>query len=200
MDNQGKMTDLIYPDGAIGDHYLHLALMDAEYQPLIIRGVAVATDLPLIFRMFDNLKYPFSPTDRPTLSADSADSADTIKTPPKPITASHFMKLDYNRSDLSLPPLPRKHPYNYINSAPLGGRLSGDFFVNIGIDSTGWITSISIPRASSEAREIVQKTIKLIRWYPALDSNGLPVRFLGQISLHFDKSPKIVYNAEWLSP
>lgn len=193
LDERGFLTDLIYPESgvAIPHHYIHTALMGAEFEPAIIKGEAIAIDLPLIFRLFDNLDYPFSPIN-------SATPADTAK--PDPITAAHFITPVYNPVDLSLLPLPRKYPNGYIHSAPLGNKIYGNFKIQIGLDSLGRVNALSIPRTTPENREIVRKAIKLIRWYPALDSAGIPVRFSGKITLHFDKSPQIVYNAEWLKP
>lgn len=190
LDARGKMIDLIYPNAAekIAHHYVHTALMDAEFETAVIKGQAVPCDLPLIFRLFDNLKYPFSPT----VSADTTD--------PRPITEAFFMTPDYNPADRSMIPLPRKHPYKYIESAPLGRKILGEFQLNIGIDSSGRVGAISLPRTPADKAKIVRRAIKLIRWYPALDYNGQARRFSGRIQLQFDGSSHIVYIPEWLAP
>jgi hypothetical protein len=190
LDESGQLRDIRYPIPGqdIMTHAVQMGLMNARYAPARIKGRPTAADFLLTFRIFDNLKYPFSPLRQ-------ADTAEI-----EPITAGYFMTRYFNTVDMGIPALPRTHGYGYIHTAPLAHRRTGTAEADLRIDTVGAVRGVSVVRASPGLTEIIAPVVKLIGWYPARDRMGRPEPFAGRILLKFEAAPKVVYNAEWLAP
>jgi hypothetical protein len=190
LDEKGQLQNISFPISGqdMMMHAIQMRLMNARYSPARIRGEPKAADFLLTFRIFDNLKYPFSPLRK----------GDTTEI--EPITAGYFMIRYFNPLDMAIPALPRTHGNGYIHTAPLAYRRTGTAEVVLRIDSEGKIKGVSVARATQRLTDIIAPVIKLIDWYPAKDRMGRPEPFVGRIFLTFEASPKVVYNAEWLAP
>jgi hypothetical protein len=189
IDDSGKLADITYPIQGQDrmTHQVQVALMNAQFSPLIINGQPLPAEFFLTFRIFDNLQYPFSPLS-------TSDSTDTL-----PLTARYFLTQSYCANDISIPPLPRNHPKGYIHTAAFGKNRIGAARVKVTIDETGAVAGVLPLTASPAVSDIVRDVIRLTTWYPAVTAAGKRDRFSGAVWIQFDGTPQVVYNPEWLS-
>ncbi len=190
LDEKGRLQNITYPipGQEVMNHPVHMALMNAEFSPAGIDGRTHESDFLLTFRIFDNIRYPFSPLHRNDTSS------------PAPISSYHVMTYYFNAADMALPPLPRNHGNGIIKAANLARGRRGTAEVHVRINSEGKTTGVSVTRAGSRIGEVAGKVAKLIQWYPAKNNSGETESFVGTINLTFDGSTEIVCIPEWLKP
>ncbi len=186
LDAEGDLMDITYPIAGQDAmrHPVQMALIRAEYTPTRLKGKPLATDFLVTFRIFDNIKYPFSPLDL-------TDTADV------PLAARYFMTYYYNENDISLYPIPRRPADQTLQSSQLG-RLTGFAEVTVDIDTAGTVTGARVGRTVERTRHAAYKAARLLQWYPAIDVRSQPTDFTGEIRFDFVGSPKIVYIPEWI--
>ena len=189
IDDRGQLTDITFPVPGMDrmTHQVHVALMNAEFTPAIIQGRPLPSDFLVTFRIFDNLRYPFSPFD-PPYSAD-----------PPPITARYFLTQYFNEADIHLFPVPRSFGDGYIRSPKMARLGPGIAMVRISIGKTGKIVAASAFRATPGLHEEALDVIKLTTWYPAVDRHGETIDYEGVVSLSFNRSSRVVYIPEWMT-
>jgi hypothetical protein len=188
LDETGELINITYPITGqdVMTHQVHMAMMNARFIPATLNGAVFASDFLLTFRIFDNIRYPFSPLSPP-------DSTRTA-----PITTHYFMTQYLNGTDISIPPLPRKHGSGIIQAALLARHRIGSAEIILRINAEGKTRGVSVQTATPNLADEAQKVVKLITWYPALNRLGEPEAFVGRVSLRFDASTKVVYIPEWL--
>lgn len=187
LDSNGSLQDITYPIAGQDEmrHQVHMALIHAGYSPARLHEKPIATEFLVTFRIFDNIKYPFSPFEE-------TDSAKT------PITSRYFMTYYYSENDISLSPLPRNHAKGYITARKFGEGKHGISDVMVDIDQDGRVTRAAMTRTRAGLQGAATRAVRLIRWYPAIDTRGQPTEFTGPIGFEFDGTSKIVYIPEWL--
>lgn len=190
LDEAGELEDISFPISGqdANTHQVQMAIMNARFEPAMVKSQPVACDFLLAFRIFTNLKYPYSPSEPP-------DSTVSL-----PFTARYFMTLCLNEADISTPALPRNHGAGQIQAASLGlGRRGvAELFVNV--DTTGNIIHVLNLGSTPDLGNRPERAIKLVKWYPATDRHETARPFAGKISMVFDGSTRIVYIPEWLKP
>jgi hypothetical protein len=188
LDSGGNLQDISYPIAGQAEmrHQVHMALMHARYSPAQLHGRPIAAEFLVTFRIFDNINYPFSPCQQ----MDSAKA---------PISSRYFMTYYYSEKDISLPPLPRNHADGFIIARKLGEGKHGTSDVTVDIDQDGKVTRAVMTRTRAGLQGAATQLARLFRWYPAIDAQGQPMEFTGEISFQFDGTSKIVYIPEWLS-
>lgn len=190
LDENGVVQNIVFPIPGqdVMTHAVLMAIMNAEFRPARIGGRTLPSDLLITFRIFDNIRFPFSPFY-------PGDTSEAV-----PISSHYAVSLYYNTADMALPPLPRTHAEGTIQAANLARGRLGTAEVNIRINAEGNTVAVSVIRASPQTRDVAGKVAKLIQWYPARDTSGVAEAFVGTVNLVFNNSPKIVYIPEWLSP
>lgn len=186
LDAGGRLQDITYPvpgQDAMR-HPVQMALIRADYTPAQLRGEPFATDFLVTFRIFDNIKYPYSPLDR----------SDTTGLP---VSARYVMTYYYNENDIFLYPIPRRPASETLQSSKLG-RLTGFSNVTVDIDTAGNVTGARVRRTVERVRQSAAQAARLIQWYPAIDTRGRPDKYTGNIRFDFAGKPKIVYIPEWM--
>ena len=188
LDERGQLQEISYPIPGQDDgiHQVQVAIMNARFRPAEVKSRPTACDFLLTFRIFGNLKYPYSPIQPP-------DS--TIKSP---FTARYFMMQYYNAADIVAPALPRNHGSGLIQAAMLARGRTGIAEVFVRIDSAGMADRVLVVNAMPGIADKAEKAIRLVNWYPARDHRGIARPFAGRISIVFDDSMRIVYIPEWL--
>jgi hypothetical protein len=189
LDADGNLIEVSFPIAGQDEmtHAVFMGLMNATFGPAAINGEPFATGFLVTFRIFDNIKYPFSPTQAP----------DTSKAPI--ITEQYFMTTYYNRNDISVPPLPRKHPGGLIRSDKYGRSGAGFARARVLIDTTGQIVSVSVLSAAPGLVGTVPAALRLATWYPATNAEQKVTAFSGEIILKFEASSQIRYSPVWLN-
>lgn len=193
IDSSGELIDLSYPIKGQDQstHQIHVALINAQYEPARIHNQPIASEFILVFRIYDKIAYPFSPT-QPWDSVSSFLGAEDL-----------FMSRFLSLNDISTVPVPRDHRDGKVPSKKYGERLNGRRKYDVCIDTAGnidivhWLSS-SHSRESKEAiagREILTE----VSWYPAVDKKGNYTRFTGQVTLIFNGTHEVVYIPEWLN-
>jgi hypothetical protein len=187
LDDKGNLQDITYPVAGQDRmrHQIQMALMRAEYTPARLKRTPFATDFLVTFRIFDNIKYPFSPLDR----------SDTTETP---VASRYVMTYYYNENDIFLYPIPRRPAGEYLQSPKLGNGKTGFSDVTVDIDSEGTVTAVYVSQTWEQVRQVAAKAARLLHWYPAVDTRGRPTAFTGKIRFEFVGTSKIVYIPEWL--
>jgi len=190
LDEKGELQDITYPipGQSANSHQVQMALMNARFGPAKIKSQPAACDFLLTFRIFTNLKYPFSPLQAP----------DSTAAPP--FTARYFMTPYFNAADIGVPALPRIHGAGQIQAANLGLGRTGIAELLVRIDSTGSASSVKVLKGTPGIDDRAGQAVRLINWYPARDCRGAARSFAGKISMTFDGSTRIVYIPEWVKP
>ncbi len=187
LDADGELRDISYPVAGQDRmrHQIHMALMRAEYTPARLGGTPIAADFLVTFRVFDNLKYPFSPLDQ----------SDTVEAP---LSSRYFMTYYYNENDIFLYPIPRQPGGMILRSPKLGDDKTGFSEVTVDIDTVGMVTGARVRLTTEKLRQPAAKAARLLTWYPAVDTRGRSTEYTGKIRFEFVGTPKIVYIPEWL--
>jgi hypothetical protein len=188
LDSLGEPIDIDFPIPGQDKmtHYAFMALRNAKFSAPAMKNTPFASGFFVTIRFFDNIRYPFSPHV----------IEDTLKKPL--ITEDHFMTVYYHPNDISLPPLPRKHPGGYIHSGKYGRMSLGIAEAHISIDTAGQVSRVSVISASPRLRDIIAPTVKLLTWYPARDNQNRTQPFSGRIFLNFKGNSRIDYSLDWL--
>ncbi len=191
IDTTGAISDLKFSIRGKHDltHQVLVALINADIKPATIHGRPFPTQLLLVFRIFDNIHYPFSPTE----PFDSLSRA--------PYSEKYFMSICHHLADCRLNPIPRHYASGEMpNSSKETGIVS--YFTEVIIDTTGEVSPIMPLRGSSSSKigDHVARLLRLTNWYPAKDEFGQKRKFSGIIRLEFRDGRRVVYTPEWLSP
>ncbi len=189
LDEGGRLVDLSFPGGAPGsmNHQVQVALMNAAFAPASLDGRGWPCEFWVTFRLFDNVRYPFTPS-APT---------DTTRTPS--VTERFVMTRYFNPRDISICPLPRRYPSGIILTSENLYGARGTVRALVQIDSEGEVSGISIAGASTRLTQAARKAVKLTQWYPAVGPTGERESFSGAITLELDGSAQVVYIPEWVS-
>ncbi len=190
LDEDGELLDITYPNPkqSAMAHQVHMAVVHASFEPARLNGEPFPADFLLTFRIFDNIDYPYSPFQ----------PVDTVR--PQPVTARYFMTPYYNENDVSIFPLPKKHPYGYIRGAKFADHPPGFAELQIALDRTGQIEQLVVTRCSESLRPVAFNAAQLTSWYPGVDASGETIPFRGRLRLTFNGTPKVVYIPEWFTP
>lgn len=188
LDAAGELDQVSFPIAGQDDmtHPVFMGLRNASFKAATFNSEPFATGFWVTFRIFDNIKYPFSPT----METDSANA-------PK-WTERFFMTPYYNCADMSLPPLPRRHTGGTIRSAKYGRSGIGLARTRVVIDTIGRVSKMSVISSDPYMFEAVRDAVKLATWYPAVSADRQKVEFSGDILLEFDASSFIRYSPSWL--
>jgi hypothetical protein len=189
LDERGELTDLAFPVPGHDrmTHTVHAALIRARFKPATLGGQLIPCQFLLTFRLFDNLRYPYSPFDPP-------DSGASL-----PMTTRYFMTRYFSDADFSIIPLPRNYPSRYLLTPRYGTNRIGNAKISITISTAGIVVSQSLRTVTPEVTAEARTLVRLIQWYPALNRAGQAVEYTGMVSLTFDGSAEVVYIPEWLT-
>jgi hypothetical protein len=193
IDSTGDLKDLHYPIKGQDQstHQIHVALINAQYEPARIQDKPIPSEFILVFRIYDKIEYPFSPT-RPK---------DTIA--PFAGAEDFFMSQFYSFDDILTVPVPRNHRDGKVASKEYGEKFNSRRRYSIIIDTAGNVDMVHLmsdsPRRSEKVVAAGEKILSQISWYPAVNKEGNYTRFAGQVILIFDGTHQVVYIPEWLS-
>jgi hypothetical protein len=187
IDETGELIDATFPIAGMNKftHSVLTALINSKFSPASINDSAIASDFLLVFRFFDNILYPYSPTE-------SADSSGNLTHAQK-----WFMKLRLNPEDIYIHPIPRNFPLGYFGSSGLTRNVFGGATGKIHINPDGK-TSFSASSVHESLKENISKIMSRFTWYPAVNSNGDNEWYSGKVKIKIDFEKKVVCNAEWL--
>ena len=189
LDEGGGLVDLSFPSGVQGsmNHQAQVALMNAAFTPVALDGRGWPCDFWVTFRLFDNVRYPFTPSA----------PRDTTRAPS--VTERFVMTRYFNPRDISICPLPRRFPSCLIQTSENLHGSRGTVRASVQINPEGEISGISIVNVSPELMQAARKIIGLTQWYPAIGPTGERESFSGVITLELDGSSQVVYIPEWVS-
>ncbi|MFH1699202.1 MAG: hypothetical protein ABIE07_01330 [Candidatus Zixiibacteriota bacterium] len=188
IDEMGELIDVSFPFSGMdkGTHSVLTALINSEFTPASINGTAIASDFLFVFRFFDNIDYPYSPTE-------SIDSSGDMTHAEK-----YFMTLSLNPDDISLFPIPRNFPLGYKNASSLTKNAFGGASGIIYINQDGNTINFSPSSVSDKLKENISEIMSRFTWYPAVNTKGDFEGYRGKIMIEIGFEKKIVCNAEWL--
>lgn len=189
IDETGEVTDISFPieNMSRGKHQVFMALLRGDFRPLKIGNGTEKCSFWAVFRLFDNIEYPFQP-----VVGGEFDS-----------TATHaekwFVKTYFNADDLPLCPLPREFPDLRMPVSGLTARLTiRTGVIEVSIDTLGIVSSARARNNSGAAQQPLKNIARRLTFYPAVDSTGRPVPFTGKIRIFVDENKNVVYIPEWL--
>lgn len=188
LDKKGNLEDLSFPfpEGEGMTHPIRSALINGTFQPAAKKGKPFPCRFLVTFRIFDNLRYPFSPFAPP-------DTAGV-----EPVTAEYFMTSYYNPLDIALYPLPRSSAAGVIRAGAFARGYIGTLRGEVMIDPEGNMARAMIRGAGQKLEDMARKVLRLTDWYPARNNRGEAIWFTGPVSIRFDGTSNVVYIAEWL--
>ncbi len=188
LDENGELLDLAYPIPGQDQmtHRIHVALINAEFEPARINGQPFACNFLLTFRIFDNIGYPFSPFQ----------PHDSMRTPV--VTEKYFMTRYFNHRDISVPALPRRFASGTILSPEYGRRVHGWLVAEIGINTEGRVSFVSVHHRKTKRASAAREVLMTTTWYPAADWRGKAKLFSGNVRLEFNRTRNVVYIPEWI--
>ncbi|MEE9443056.1 MAG: hypothetical protein V3V99_10370 [candidate division Zixibacteria bacterium] len=187
IDETGELIDVSFPISGMdkSTHSVLTALINSEFSPASINDTAIASDFLLIFRFFDNIVYPYSPTE-------SADSSGNLTH-----AQEWFMTMRLNPDDIYIYPIPRNFPLGYRGSSSLTKNAFGSAAGQVYIDQDGK-TRFTASRVSDKLKANISKIMSRFTWYPAVNAEGKFEWYRGKIKIKIDFEKKVVCNAEWL--
>ncbi|MDD4051578.1 MAG: hypothetical protein PHR28_06740 [candidate division Zixibacteria bacterium] len=188
LDAEGKLEnlDFPFPGGEGMTHPVQAALIHAALTPARKNGKPFPCGFYVTFRIFDNLKYPFTPF-RP------ADSTRTT-----PITGKYFMTTYFNDRDIAIFPLPRRFASGVISAGTSPQGIIGTVRAGITIGPDGVPGRIDVDGGQRPLTDAARKAVRLTEWYPARNNRGEAVWFSGRMTITLDGSARIVYIPEWV--
>jgi hypothetical protein len=188
LDENGELLDLAYPVPGQDQmtHQIHVALINAEFEPARINDQPFACNFLLTFRIFDNVKYPFSPFQ----------PRDSTRTPV--VTEKYFMTRYFNHRDMSVPALPRRFASGTILSPEHGPRVHGWLVATVGINAEGKVSFVSASHRKTRRARAAREILMTTTWYPAIDWRGEAELFSGKIRVEFNRTRHVVYIPEWI--
>jgi hypothetical protein len=188
LDAQGVLENLGFPfPGWEGmTHPLQAALIHASYAPARRKGKPIACDFFVTFRVFDNLRYPFTPPG----PVDSVGAG--------LMTEKYFMTVYYNERDISIFPLPRLFADGVIDAGAFPRGTSGKLRAQITITPEGAVSLATVSGGQREQADVARKVLQLTQWYPARDNRGEAVWFTGLVTVVLDGTSRVVYIPEWI--
>ncbi|UCD17207.1 MAG: hypothetical protein JSV44_12270 [Candidatus Zixiibacteriota bacterium] len=180
-----KDFEILFNDHAGFSDILSTVILYADFKPAVNHGVAVPSELYLVVRFFDNIFYPTSPW------------------PPKGESKAGY-PWDYVRLETVLhldsvlhPPIPINIPDEvfYFRHKLSAASLP----ITVRIDTLGNVAHSRIGAALSGSEKAeIRRLLKTLRFYPAKDILGRPVRFEGELLLGVRNSETIRIIAKWL--
>jgi hypothetical protein len=188
LDENGELLDLTYPIPGQDQmtHQVHVALINAEFEPARINDRPFACNFFLTFRIFDNIKYPFSPFQL----------SDSTRTPV--VTEKYFMTRYFNHRDISVPALPRRFASGTILSPEHGPRVHGWLVATVGINVEGEVSFVSASHRKARRARAAREVLMTTTWYPAIDWRGDAKLFSGKVRVEFNQTRYVVYIPEWI--
>ncbi len=189
IDENGKLEDISFPFECMrkGKHQIFTALLNAEFKPLVINGIAMSSSFFVTIRQFDNIKYPFQPV------FDGSFDSTAIH------TEMRFCSVYLTLPDFSQKALPREFADLIMPASGLSTRAhSGYFRVEAIIDEAGQVISVSGKGVPEANRTYLKDITRRLTFYPAMDEKGDFCQFTGKIQIIIDGNKKVVYNPEWL--
>jgi hypothetical protein len=188
LDAAGTLESLEFPfPGGEGmTHPVQAALIHAAMTPALKKGKPFPCSFYITFRIFDNLRYPFTPF----LPGDSAVRA--------PITGRYFMTMYLNERDIAIPPLPRRFADGVINAGVSTLGIIGTVRAKVMIDPDGAMGRVDIAGGQNDLAAAARRALQLTEWYPARDNRGETRWFSGAITVTLDGSSRVVYKPEWI--
>lgn len=188
LDAAGTVENLEFPfPGGEGmTHPLQAALINAAFTPARKNGKPFPCDFYVTFRIFDNLRYPFTPF-RP------ADSAVT-----GPMAGKYFMTIYFNDRDIAIFPLPRRFAEGVISAGVSSRGIYGTIPAEVMIGPDGKMGRVNISGGERKQIDAARRALQLTEWYPARNNRGEAEWFFGRVKVTFDGSSKVVYVPEWI--
>ena len=187
LDEQGELTALEYPIKGQNHmtHQIQSSLIRAEFEPARIGRDNIVSEFFLTFRVFDNLRFPYSPF----LPVDT--------TRDRTFTENFFMIRYLNPDDISICALPRRYGAGKIPMPQALRHLRGNTTIRLAIGLNGRARVLS--NAISPGRITVpQEIVRLTTWYPAVNNRGERENYIGHVKVKLDGGAHIVGIPEWL--
>ena len=187
LDEAGELEDVSFPIPGMADmnHPVMMAMIRSKFTPTKIGEKPIASECLLTFRIFDNLEYPYHP--------DLAEASDSSLI----ATRRWFMRRYFNPLDISAPPLPREFPYGHMPVSGLSLKANGYARVEIIINDSGLVKGVSVKSVTEGLKGYVRDIVKRLNFYPAVDTSGRPVTFIGFVRMEIGRNREVVYNPEW---
>ncbi|MCP4567400.1 MAG: hypothetical protein GY841_07460 [FCB group bacterium] len=187
LDKEGQLTALEYPLEGQDQmtHQIHSSLIRAEFEPARIGQESIASEFFLTFRIFDNLRFPFSPF----MPVDT--------TRDRLFTEDYFMIRYLNPGDISIFALPQKYGSGKIPMPREFRQKREELNFRLGISQNGKarvLSMVNSPRQHTAPEEIARVT----SWYPAVNNAGYKISFSGIVKVKLDGGAHIVCIPEWL--
>lgn len=187
IDELGELVNVTFPIEGMNKftHSALTALIHSEFSPASINDTVVASDFLLVFRFFDNILYPYSPTE-------SVDSSDNLTYAQK-----WFMTIRLNPEDIYIYPIPRNFPLGYIGSSGMTKFAFGEASGQVHINEDGE-TYFRAANVHESLKENISKIMSRFTWFPAVNTEGKYEWYSGKVKIKIDFAKKVVCNAEWL--
>ncbi|UCC45628.1 MAG: hypothetical protein JSU65_06835 [Candidatus Zixiibacteriota bacterium] len=186
LDATGRPTDVDLirsTEPAFTDQILS-AMNWATYSPAERLGRPVPGSLLVSILLWPKITYPTQPFISDQRDDLSLFQRERIRTHPEMI-------------GMMVPPVPRNFPKGNLTPRGVVRPLTTSATASILIDSTGHVIFRGAEGASRGMR-LLRTVVEQLRYYPALDFEGKPQRFLGIVRLDFDDSRTVRIQSRWL--
>ena len=186
LDSTGRLVDFsdeIIAESKYADQ-LRSALLYAEFSPALARGKPVAADAYLMISFLPHLSYPSRTW--PPAAVDSASLKEQIR-----------VRLIPAKVGLLSKPVPVRHNAFRMASGGQPAYFIGTMCLGFTVDTLGNVAFQHTTIVRREIFEYIRRIVGKWRFYPALDWNGRPVPFYGEMLLDFDTSEFIRIRYLW---
>lgn len=163
---------------------LKSAALSAEFKPLLVNGEARASSCFLLVSFFPQLGYP-------TEVWKSSEYADYS------FLQRSQIRLIPDTVGLLTKPFPRFFPPQLVTVAGSHRGLSDSVTASVMVSVEGELKILSYGKVSPPIRQGIQKLVKAIKFFPAMDYAGQPRDFYGMVRLIFSSSAKIRIEYLW---
>jgi hypothetical protein len=187
IDATGKLTDIQTVCSTIPG--LTSQMMSvftwATFTPAMVGKRSVPADSWVVVAFHPEARYPTRP-----IGAPSKDTASYIET--------QLLRVIADTTGAMIPPLPVHLNAREFRIDEALGRQLGLISLNCLVDTSGVPVLSRLSNSTKLANSLCMSVLSKVRFYPALDAHGHPIKFSGIIYMLFNGSANIRVQYDWL--